>query len=466
MKIAFIHYHLRTGGVTTVLKQQLEAIQGDCESLVITGEAPEGPFPVDFVHIPGIAYSQSADMDAPPETVAESILKAVRSKWKSGCDLLHVHNPLLKKNERFLAILKSLQQSGITLFLQLHDFAEDGRPAFYFKEPYIADCHYGVINSRDYHIRRQAGLKPEGLHRLPNAVSNIPLLKTPQPAENLVTYPIRAIRRKNIGEAMLITTFFTPPTRLCITLPPNSLADMRIYAGWKRFSADHSLPVWFDAGLKHDFSELISSSHFLISTSISEGFGFSFLEPWTAKKLFWGRDLPDVTTDFKKAGVGLSHLYPQLRIPLSDAQKKRLSLQWKACVAGNCRRFGLPVDATAVEKAFAGMTTGNQVDFGLLNEAFQKESILKILSHKKYKAAVLELNPFLSCPGRVPGAEALIEKNRVTLRKQFGKSAYKKNLLHTYENILRQPVTHHIDKDVLLKSFFNLAAFSLLKWGE
>jgi len=54
MKIAFVHYHLKAGGVTTVLKQQVEAINDACELLVLTGEPVEEPFPADTVHIPGM----------------------------------------------------------------------------------------------------------------------------------------------------------------------------------------------------------------------------------------------------------------------------------------------------------------------------------------------------------------------------------------------------------------------------
>jgi hypothetical protein len=106
------------------------------------------------------------------------------------------------------------------------------------------------------------------------------------------------------------------------------------------------------------------------------------------------------------------------------------------------------------------------MDFGLLNESFQKEIIVKICSNKNYKTAILELNPFLSHPGRVSDAANLIEKNRTTVKKQFSKSAYKENLLNVYETVCKQPVAHHIDKNVLLESFFNLNNFSLLKWGK
>jgi hypothetical protein len=466
MRIVFIHYHLKTGGVTTVIKQQLRAIQADCEALIITGEPPVGHFPGNFIHIPGIAYAGTTNMDEPPEHTAESILKAIRAKWKNGCDIIHVHNPLLKKNGHFLKILKSLQQSGLTLFLQQHDFAEDGRPTAYFREPYIADCHYGVINSRDYRILLKAGLKANGLHLLANEVNDIPFRKIPRPTENLVVYPVRAIRRKNVGEAILLSLFFKNTARLGITLPPNSPVDIRTYDRWKRFSKEFHLPVSFDVGVKHDFSELISASHFLISTSISEGFGFSFLEPWTAKKLLWGRDLPDVTADFKKIGIGLNQLYQQLRVPLSIEHKERFSIQWKTCVADNCRLFGLPVDRSVLDKAFDHMTADNCVDFGLLNESFQKQIIEKTLSSKNNKAMILAINPFLACPGRVHNAEALVEKNREAIQRHFSRSIYRKNLMNVYHTVCRQPVAHQIDKTILLNSFFNLDNFSLLKWGN
>ena len=57
MKIAFLHYHLKTGGVTTVLKQPLVAIGKKWQPLVLTGLAPEPPFPDDFVDIPELGYS-------------------------------------------------------------------------------------------------------------------------------------------------------------------------------------------------------------------------------------------------------------------------------------------------------------------------------------------------------------------------------------------------------------------------
>jgi len=57
MNIAFLEYHLKTGGVTTVLKQQFAAIGEKQHTLVLTGFPPETPFSADFVYIPDLGYT-------------------------------------------------------------------------------------------------------------------------------------------------------------------------------------------------------------------------------------------------------------------------------------------------------------------------------------------------------------------------------------------------------------------------
>ena len=93
-------------------------------------------------------------------------MAAIRKKWPDGCDLIHLHNPLLAKNKAFLSILKILQDQGERLFLQVHDLAEDGRPNHYYAgQAYPTRCHFGVINSRDFKIFMNAGANQDGLHR-------------------------------------------------------------------------------------------------------------------------------------------------------------------------------------------------------------------------------------------------------------------------------------------------------------
>lgn len=466
MKIAFIHYHLKTGGVTTVLRQQVEAIKDDCEVLVFTGTPPDQPFPADTITIKGLGYDVFCPNPPAPEDIASSIIKAIVSKFGGQCSVLHIHNPTLAKNKNFLSILKCLQQYNVRLFLQIHDFAEDGRPLSYYSDEYPSDCHYGVINSRDFGLLLKAGLKTDGLHKIFNIVKDFDLKPSDRSPQPRVLYPIRAIRRKNIGEAILLSLFFQKGESLVITLPPNSPVDINSYKGWKSFVEDNTLKVEFDAGLEHDFSDLVKTSLFLITTSITEGFGFSFIEPWLANKLVWGRRLPAICVDFEKNGVRLEHMYEQLRVPGSWVGEEEFFSKWQACILKNCDFFEYPMDTGRIQNAFSTITDDGTIDFGLLDEAFQKKIILHILSHKNAPETLMRLNPFLSAPGHVANPELLIKHNRLAVKKNYNRVLYRERLLEIYSRVANVSVNQRLDKSTILSHFLNLNEFSLLKWGK
>jgi glycosyltransferase involved in cell wall biosynthesis len=467
MKIAFIHYHLKTGGVTTVLRQQVEAVLGTCDVFVLTGAPRKSSFPCRVVHIPGLGYDRPDQNRLAPGDVAASIIKAINQKWKGGCDLVHVHNPTLAKNRNFLKILKALQNRKIKLFLQIHDFAEDGRPLAYFSEDeYVQDSHYGVINSRDYNILLESGLKKKGLHKISNTIKPFNLSPAGTIPEKFVLYPIRAIRRKNIGEAILISLFFKNNETLAITLPPNSPADIKSHSAWKVFVKEKNLNVVFEAGLTHKFSELVMSARSLITTSITEGFGFSFLEPWTAKKFLWGRKLPEICHDFEKKGIRLDHLYTRLAVPVEWLGKEKLFRTWQACVRKATAMFNIIIDETKIANAFKKVTANDTIDFGLLDESFQKTIISHVLSDQANRDRLIGLNHFLSDPGDVPDKDKLIQNNMNAVLLNYNKTIYRERLVDIYSEVIEDNVYHKIDKKVLLSKFLTLKDFSLLKWCE
>jgi hypothetical protein len=464
LKIAFLHYHLKTGGVTTVLKQQIEAVRNECEILVFCGSGPSADFPAKTVQIPALDYTRPDRKPYDPEAVAESISAALRKKFGGKCDVLHVHNPLLAKNKQFLKILRALQKRKIELFLQVHDFAEDGRPQAYFHEAYPADCHYGVINSRDYHILRKAGLKTKGLHLIANMVNPIPSKPEVSNLDNFVLYPIRVIRRKNIGEALLLSRFFRGDEKLVFTLPPNSPLDIESYRNWKSFVKERQLKVAFDAGLEKDFRTLVHSAKFLITTSITEGFGFSFLEPWVYDKLIWGRKLSPVCIDFERKGIRLGHLYDHLWVPLDWVDRNKLYAQWSSCIQTTGRFFNFPISNERIAKSFERVSQNGRIDFGLLHEGFQKQIISRLLSGQEPAERLRKMNPFLSFPGEVPRKAELIELNKKAVLNNYNRDSYRCRLLEIYDSVSRHRVRHRIDKTILLSEFLDLNEFSLLKW--
>ena len=467
LKIAFIHYHLKISGVTTVLRQQVESTLDTCDLLVLSGDPPESPFPCDVVHIPGLGYDISDRNRIKPENIATAIIEAIHLKWNDGCDLVHVHNPTLKKNANFLKILNLLKERGLKLFLQIHDFAEDGRPLSYFpEEEYIQNCHYGVINSRDYNILLKTGLKKEGLHKIFNTITPFHFNTKDVISKDYILYPIRAIRRKNIGEAILLSLFFKKNTPLVITLPPNSPADINSYEDWKTFVIKNDLNVIFEAGLTHDFSDLVLSSDFLITTSIAEGFGFSFLEPWTAKKYLWGRKLPDICQDFEQNSIRLHHLYTRLDVPMDWVEKDMLFYTWKSGIQKVSVMFGTTIDDISIKTAYEKATTNDVIDFGLLNEPFQKKIISTVLFSSANRKKLIRLNPFLSTPGSVSNKDELIQNNMEAVLFNYNQLNYREKLLDIYSKVVRDNVCQKIDKKILLSEFIRLNNFSLLKWCD
>ena len=463
MKIAFLHYHLKTGGVTTVLRGQVAAIRGVCDTLVLTGDRAGTVWPCEVTEISEIGYDRPDSPPLAPQPVADKVLKAISDVWPQGCDVLHVHNPTLAKNRCLLRVLNRLQLSGISLFLQIHDFAEDGRPGAYFREPYPADCHYGVINSRDREILLRAGLDPGGVHLVPNAIQPLPVeRRRPEP---LVLYPIRAIRRKNLGEAILLSLFLRNAQRLDVSQPPNSPQDIASYRAWKRFVKEKRLNVNFEVGRKVDFSALVGAAASMVTTSIAEGFGFSFLEPWTAGLLLWGRKLGEVCRDFEQNGVRLDHLYDRLAVPFDWFDTDAFFQRWRTAAFAAAYAYDHPLAPEAVDRNLAAMTRGKMVDFGNLDETSQRHILSRLLTDGAARANLITLNPWMEHPGIVSDSEDIIADNRKAVADRYSPALYRERLLTIYDRVAHHPVRHRIDKRVLLDAFFDLERFPLLKWG-
>ena len=350
--------------------------------------------------------------------------------------------------------------------MQIHDFAEDGRPLAYFAEDYPANCHYGVINMRDYETMLKAGLKKKGLHRIANAVSPYNIDRQSMIKKSNVLYPIRAIRRKNIGEAVLLSMFFKQQQRLIITLPPNSPADFDSYEGWKAFVRDQNLNVEFDKGLTHDFQTMVMSTEFLITTSITEGFGFSYLEPWIMGKLLWGRKLPAICRDFEMNDIRLNHLYNKLSVPVEWIGLKQFFEKWSSCVSKISKYFSIAITKTVIQNAFDSITRDGIIDFGVLDEASQKAAILTLIASRKNSEKLIQLNPFILRSGSIPEHRELIKSNQEAILQHYNLKRYGKRLREIYRKVSNSPVRHRIDKTALVSDFFNLEEFSLLKWSD
>jgi hypothetical protein len=261
--------------------------------------------------------------------------------------LFHIHNLCLGKNPLVNLALEQLMGEGLKVLNHCHDFAEDDRPHLialfdeifsqYGKQresmlypPDSSQMRYAVINGMDRERLQNKGIAPSHILDLPNAIGQPPVLNAAQ-AKTSIThqlklddrqiflYPVRVIRRKNIGEFIFLAALLKDQAQFLVTQPPKNPEEQESYQLWKNFCASHpELPVHFEVGQKTDFMELMFAADVIISTSVQEGFGLGFLEPWLFEKPVMGRDLPEITKDFKAKGIEFPCLYTQLHVEQQD----------------------------------------------------------------------------------------------------------------------------------------------------
>ncbi len=188
LNVAVVHYHFRRGGVTRVIENAVRSLAGsDTNVAVLVGEEP--PEPVESVHtVGGLGYADHLGSISGRE-LADSLRRVATKALGRAPDLWHVHNHSLGKNPSLPEALHHLACEREALLLQVHDFAEDGRPGEYrlLKErlggsgadsmseklyPQAPQVHYAALNRRDHGFLTAAGVDRSRLHLLPNAVAD------------------------------------------------------------------------------------------------------------------------------------------------------------------------------------------------------------------------------------------------------------------------------------------------------
>jgi glycosyltransferase involved in cell wall biosynthesis len=396
--------------------------------------------------------------------LAESLLRAMETHWGAPADIIHVHNPLIQKNAALVPALNRLIQQGFRCLLQNHDLAEDFRPDVYVAhEEYPANCHYAVINRRDYSFLHRAGLKPEGLHLLPNEVS--PLEAVPDLERTRYLYPVRAIKRKNIGEALLLSLFIPRGKTVAITLPPTSEKDAGVYRFWVNLAKELKLPVEFELGSVETFPRIIGSAYCVITTSVKEGFGFSFLEPWTAGRAVIGRRLDYVCKDFEEAGVRFDSFYSSIKIPMAYISQTMVRKKMDHAITGVYEAFGLEAPRYVINMLNDELFSREGLDFGRMDEESQEYIIRALISNSAVYRDITEVNPFLAGLARWSPDEALIRQNREVIFRHYGRAKTVEKIRDAYRAVYTTPVVQKISKTMLLELYLDPLRLSLVEVG-
>ncbi len=413
MNIAILHYHLRPGGVASVIRKEAELLRdrADCRAAILSGTAPDGPVAAPVFVVPELDYDalRPGSARSDPRLLADRIASALRDAFPSGCDLLHAHNATILKNRSLAGALGLLVARGMRLLVHVHDLAEDFRPDVFDAEAeYPARCDYAVINNRDRDRLVSSGLAPGRVHVVPNPVSDPGLFEARSGAarelaggRTLAVYPVRAIRRKNLGEALLLSRFLPAGAELALTLPPTSAVDRGPYDAWRALAAGERLPVRFEVGLSEALDRVYAASFRAVTTSVKEGFGYAFVDPIVRGVPVVGRALPHIEADFAARGVRVPGLYRALAVPaggvdrnaLRDAARRFASELRSAYAAAFA-----PGEADELEEALGRIErrfAEGSLDFGALDRASQASVVKALGGDAGLRAAFARLNPFL-----------------------------------------------------------------------
>jgi hypothetical protein len=360
---------------------------------------------------------------------------------------------LIRKNSILLGALKILSRSQ-ALLLHNHDLAEDFRPDVYTGEEYPENCHYGVINSRDYSFLLEAGLKPEGLHLLPNEVRA--RNAAPGLEKTRYLYPVRGIRRKNLGEFLLLSLFIPKGRTVAITQPPTTERNAKRYNHWKALAEELSLPVEFECGEGRSFSEVLGTAFCVITTSIKEGFGFSFLEPWTAGLAVTGRRIDYVCRDFEKEGVRFDAFYDSIAIPSGLIPHGTFLEGTERALKAVYRSFGMEVPSVILEKLRDRILHSDFFDFGSMDEELQ-ESLIRDMARNKTTAC-----PFLANLADWEPNPALVEANMQAVLAAYSRESTAARLREACRGAASNPVSQSISRSKLLELYLDPARLSLI----
>jgi 3',5'-cyclic AMP phosphodiesterase CpdA len=495
MRIAIVHFHLQTGGVTRVIQHACKVLgEAGHQVLVLAGEPPQAPLDdgISVAVLPGLGYEERRPRQT-PDALAAAMLGAARIRLGATPDLWHVHNHCLGKNLALPGALLRLVRGGHRLLLQPHDFAEDGRPALYQRlrdqladgdvgrlsallYPLAPQIHYAVLNARDMGFLASAGVPHTNLHLLANAIS------APKPeieaqsacaapqscdqiersdGERLWLYPTRAIRRKNLGEFLLWSALGDEQDRFATTQAPQNPQEQARYRRWVDLAVELCLPVTFELGKRvNDFQGLLASSHALVTTSVGEGFGLAFLEPWLTGRPLAGRNLPEITRDFRSNGVRLDALYDRLLVPLAWIDTAVVRSRIGNALATNAAAYGRKLDDDALQRAWHGAVTDARIDMGRLDESAQEAVIRRLHANP---AARAEMQPAALIASSDP---ATISANESAIRSNYGLLGYGERLRSIYAAIIESAASarlERVDGAVLLDAFLAPERLNLLR---
>ncbi len=481
MRLAIVHYHLNIGGVSRVIELNSDILHTTrTPHVILTGMTSSHP---QHHQVLGLGYAPPTSK-LPTTDLANALRNTATAALGAPPDIWHFHNHSLGKNPAFTALVAHLAEMGEHLVLHLHDLAENGRPANHSLiarypkiYPFAPRIHYAFLNSRDRNIFTMAGLPEGNSSILPNPIQ-IPQPATPRrnhsPPHPILFAPIRGIRRKNLGELVLLAALAPTPSQLAISRAPLDPTALATHEAWRHFAHQHAIPIHFDVtdrlppapDAPADFSSWIDHATHFVTTSVEEGFGLSFLEAIAHRKPLIGRDLPHITSEHSHLGIQSGRLYQKILIPADWIKPTTLAHHITTTLEQNHRLFHRRLTHTHIAAVMENLTHHGLLDFANLPETLQQSIIEKILLQSNR-----HLPQVLTAAGTLPLTDWLTEaiaNTTPTAQPEqltpYSTIAYQKKLTTILDQLSRQPAAtiKYLDAPAILTTHLTPANFHFL----
>ena len=460
------------------------------DHVILTGGSPSGsgdscsptlPHGV----IPALGYHVSPGSVTAADLIS-NLQQTAAAALGGPPDIWHFHNHSLGKNRLIPEVISHLARENERLVLQIHDLAEEGRPANYpvianFKNlyPFSSRIQYAFLNSRDLTRFTQAGLPSENAVLLPNSISfSAPLSDLRASAVNssppLLFAPVRGIRRKNIGELVLLSRLAPAGTRVAISRAPENPTALPIHDNWRKFSIKHQLPIGFDVvdhfspapGAATDFQSWIHHATHFVSTSVSEGFGLTFLESIARGKPLLGRNLAHLTADHAQHGIQTGRLYDAILIPVEWVDITILRDHLTLDLARDQRFYQHKFNGNPVGVALAAMVRDGLIDFGNLPESLQQGIIERLADPSEIAFPLIKSGDTLQ-PATDWLAMVLATCVPSATRDQlapYSLENYQKSIHGLYQKVIDAPPSpvRHLSPAAILTAYFRPENFHFL----
>jgi hypothetical protein len=486
MKVAIVHHHLRPGGVTRVVAHSVRHLQRfGIEVGIISGEAPKAPWSCPVEVVDALNYRDTRLPVSDPSLSEQMQEGATRMFGEDGPCLWHIHNPTLGKNPELPHAVHQLALKGERILLHIHDLAEDGRAANYRLlratlgetplYPLGPGITYGTINQRDADLLIDAGVPETQVFCLGNPVGLPDAEASTMGVEacdawvasdrRLMLYPTRGIRRKNLGEFLLLAALSDPDTWWATTLGPANPAWQAVHSAWETAAQELNLPVSLGLAERSGlpFSLWAKRSHQWVTTSIQEGFGLAFLEPWLLGKSITGRNLPEITRDFVQQGISLSGLYSKLQVPLLPGVADRLRASMASAFSGLYSSFDLQWNDDLFQAHWQEATGGEHamIDFAFLDEPAQLDLLRAVVHDESLKDEVHRID------GGGEGSVDCGATMKARIIEHYAPEAYAEALSFLYKKLTsthsNMGVTGHASQSSILEACMHPAKLRLLK---